>query len=37
MNDSHSISDVSRISGIPKDLLRMWERRYNYPKPARDG
>ncbi|MES9812611.1 MAG: MerR family transcriptional regulator [Candidatus Thiodiazotropha sp.] len=37
MNDSHSISDVSRISGIPKDLLRMWERRYNYLKPARDG
>ncbi|MES9987872.1 MAG: MerR family transcriptional regulator [Candidatus Thiodiazotropha endolucinida] len=36
MNDSHTISDVSRISGIPKDLLRMWERRYNYPRPARD-
>jgi MerR family transcriptional regulator, light-induced transcriptional regulator len=36
MNDSHSISDVSRIAGIPKDLLRMWERRYDYPKPERD-
>jgi methanogenic corrinoid protein MtbC1 len=36
MNGNHSISDVSRIAGIPKDLLRMWERRYNYPKPERD-
>jgi len=36
MNENHSISDVSRIAGIPKDLLRMWERRYGYPKPARD-
>lgn len=37
MNDRHTISDVSRIAGIPKDLLRMWERRYNYPKPDRDN
>ncbi|MGD8589521.1 MAG: MerR family transcriptional regulator [Chromatiales bacterium] len=36
MNNHHSISDVSRIAGIPKDLLRMWERRYGYPKPQRD-
>lgn len=36
MNGSHTISDVSRISGISKDLLRMWERRYKYPKPTRD-
>jgi MerR family transcriptional regulator, light-induced transcriptional regulator len=36
MNAQHSISDVSRIAGIPKDLLRMWERRYGYPKPARN-
>ncbi|MBT2991098.1 MAG: hypothetical protein B6D72_12545 [gamma proteobacterium symbiont of Ctena orbiculata] len=36
MNGNHTISDVSRISGIPKDLLRMWERRYKYPMPARD-
>ena len=36
MNGNHSISDVSRIAGIPKDLLRMWERRYAYPKPERD-
>ena len=37
MSDSHTIGDVSRIAGIPKDLLRMWERRYNYPKPDRDN
>ena len=37
MSDRHSISDVSRIAGIPKDLLRMWERRYDYPKPDRDN
>lgn len=36
MNEYHSIGDVSRIAGIPKDLLRMWERRYGYPNPARD-
>ena len=36
MNGNHSISEVSRIAGIPKDLLRMWERRYGYPKPVRD-
>jgi methanogenic corrinoid protein MtbC1 len=37
MSGNHSISDVSRIAGIPKDLLRMWERRYDYPKPERDS
>ncbi|MET0066456.1 MAG: MerR family transcriptional regulator [Candidatus Thiodiazotropha sp.] len=37
MNANLSISDVSRIAGIPKDLLRMWERRYAYPKPERDS
>ena len=36
MSGTHSIADVSRIAGIPKDLLRMWERRYGYPKPMRD-
>lgn len=37
MSDGHSISDVSRIARIPKDLLRMWERRYGYPNPSRDS
>ncbi len=36
MSGNHSIGDVSRITGIPKDLLRMWERRYQYPNPTRD-
>ncbi len=36
MSDTHTISEVSRIAGIPKDLLRMWERRYGYPNPVRD-
>lgn len=36
-NDTHTIGDVSRIAGIPKDLLRMWERRYGYPMPERNG
>ncbi len=36
MSGRHSIGDVSRIAGIPKNLLRMWERRYGYPKPERD-
>jgi methanogenic corrinoid protein MtbC1 len=36
MSANYTISDVSRISGIPKDLLRMWERRYKYPKPTRN-
>jgi hypothetical protein len=35
MNSNQDISNVSRITGIPKDLLRMWEGRYGYPKPAR--
>jgi DNA-binding transcriptional MerR regulator len=37
VNGNHSISEVSRISGIPKDLLRMWERRYGYPSPERNA
>ncbi len=30
------IASVSRETGIPKDLLRMWERRYGFPYPDRD-
>lgn len=32
-----SISDVERDTGIPKETLRVWERRYAFPTPARDG
>jgi MerR family transcriptional regulator, light-induced transcriptional regulator len=30
------ISSVERETGLSKDVLRMWERRYGFPKPARD-
>lgn len=32
-----SISDVERETGVPKETLRVWERRYNFPQPERDG
>lgn len=31
------IADVERDTGIGKDTLRVWERRYRFPKPQRDG
>lgn len=31
------IADVERDTGIGKDTLRVWERRYHFPKPHRDG
>ena len=31
-----NISAVERDTGFSKDVLRMWERRYGFPKPARD-
>jgi DNA-binding transcriptional MerR regulator/methylmalonyl-CoA mutase cobalamin-binding subunit len=30
------IADVERDTGIGKDTLRVWERRYDFPKPTRD-
>ncbi|PTQ87900.1 MerR family transcriptional regulator [Agitococcus lubricus] len=30
------INAVERETGISKELLRMWERRYDFPKPQRD-
>ncbi len=32
-----NISTVERDTGIGKDTLRVWERRYGFPRPARDG
>ena len=32
----HDISSVERETGLSKDVLRMWERRYGFPKPRRD-
>lgn len=35
--DMLSIAAVERDTGIAKDTLRVWERRYDFPKPLRDG
>ena len=32
-----NISDVERDTGIPKETLRVWERRYAFPAPSRDA
>lgn len=31
----HSIAVASRLTGIPVETLRVWERRYGFPSPAR--
>lgn len=31
-----NISAVERDTGLSKDVLRMWERRYGFPRPGRD-
>ena len=33
----YPISAVERETGLSKDTLRMWERRYGFPKPTRDA
>lgn len=32
-----SIAEVERDTGLGKDTLRVWERRYGFPTPLRDG
>lgn len=32
-----TISAVERDTGLSKDVLRVWERRYGFPAPVRDG
>lgn len=32
-----SIAAVERDTGLSKDTLRVWERRYDFPSPGRDG
>jgi len=32
-----SIAAVERDTGLSKDVLRMWERRYGFPQPSRDA
>ena len=36
-NTSHTIADVERDTGLSKDTLRVWERRYGFPTPGRDA
>jgi methanogenic corrinoid protein MtbC1 len=33
----YSIRVASRLTGVSSDTLRMWERRYGFPKPGRNG
>ncbi len=33
---AHTIADVERDTGLSKDTLRVWERRYGFPLPLRD-
>lgn len=35
--DMYSIGTVERDTGISRDTLRIWERRYGYPKPLRNA
>ena len=38
MNDlTYTITAVERDTGLSKDVLRMWERRYGFPTPQRDA
>ncbi|UTY56290.1 MerR family transcriptional regulator [Massilia sp. erpn] len=32
-----TISDVERDTGVAKETLRVWERRYDFPRPQRDA
>ena len=32
-----SIAAIERDTGLSKDLLRVWERRYGFPQPQRDA
>lgn len=34
---THTISAVERDTGLGKDTLRVWERRYQFPRPERDS
>jgi DNA-binding transcriptional MerR regulator/methylmalonyl-CoA mutase cobalamin-binding subunit len=36
-SSSHAIADVERDTGLSKDTLRVWERRYGFPNPIRDA
>jgi MerR family transcriptional regulator, light-induced transcriptional regulator len=35
LSDSLTISDLSRLTGVPSPTLRSWETRYEFPRPTR--
>lgn len=35
--NTHTIADIERDTGLSKDTLRVWERRYGFPQPSRDA
>ncbi len=37
MTIAMAIADVERDTGLSKDTLRVWERRYGFPQPGRDA
>jgi MerR family transcriptional regulator, light-induced transcriptional regulator len=37
MSSGYPIAFIERSTGISRETLRMWERRYGFPTPARDG
>lgn len=37
MSTGYSIAYIERSSGISRETLRIWERRYGFPRPGRDG
>ena len=37
LEPSFTIAAVERDTGLSKDVLRVWERRYGFPVPTRDG
>src|ERR1044071_8582454 len=37
LETTFNISAVERDTGLSKDTLRMWERRYRFPTPLRDA
>lgn len=37
MPNHYSIADIERSTGISRETLRIWERRYGFPAPVRDS
>lgn len=37
VDSRYTIAAVERDTGLSKDVLRVWERRYGFPRPERDG